>query len=166
MTPYSEAFKAKVVRRLAETSAPSQSKLADELGIPQGTISRWFREASTVVDVKKAKSPRQWSIAEKLRVLSEAAELSEAELGAFLRREGLHEAQLREWREAAAAALESPRSRRRASSAETKRVKELERELRRKEKALAEVTALLVLKKKADALWGDEDDSTGGKTEK
>ena len=80
-----------------------------------------------------------------------------------MRSKGLHEAQLREWRDAVMAAAEealtAPRQRR--SSPETKRVKELERELRRKEKALAETAALLVLRKKADALWGDEDASTG-----
>jgi transposase len=52
-----------------------------------------------------------------------------------------------------------------ASSAESKRIKELERELRRKEKALAETAALLVLRKKADALWGDEDASTESKND-
>ena len=50
--------------------------------------------------------------------------------------------------------------------ADVKRVKELERELRRKEKALAETAALLVLKKKVDAIWGDADDGTKGKNDK
>ncbi len=56
-------------------------------------------------------------------------------------------------------ALQSTSLRKKAS-VEAKRVRELERELRRKEKALAETAALLVLKKKAAAIWGDEDDST------
>jgi hypothetical protein len=90
-----------------------------------------------------------------------------SELGEFLRRRGLHEDQLRQWQETAdAGALESLRGRKPAGkSAETKRVKELERELRRKEKALAEAAALLVLRKKAEALWGDEDASTESKTD-
>jgi cell fate (sporulation/competence/biofilm development) regulator YlbF (YheA/YmcA/DUF963 family) len=45
-------------------------------------------------------------------------------------------------------------------SPESKKVRELERELYRKDKALAEVTALLALKKKVQELWGDEDGST------
>jgi hypothetical protein len=64
--------------------------------------------------------------------------------------------------EAATEALQSKSSRKKVS-AEAKRVRELERELRRKEKALAETAALLVLKKKAAAIWGDEDDSTESK---
>ena len=50
--------------------------------------------------------------------------------------------------------------RRSAQSAEGRRVRELEKELRRKDAALAETAALLVLKKKAQAIWGDEDDDT------
>jgi len=77
----------------------------------------------------------------------------------------LHEVHLEQWRrrvtEAATEALQSKSSRKKVS-AEAKRVRQLERELRRKEKALAETAALLVLKKKAAAIWGsgDEDDST------
>src|SRR2546425_838680 len=79
-------------------------------------------------------------------------------LGAFRRREGLHEAQLKEWRAEAEAALGGGTRRSGKRSAEAKRVKQLERELRRKDKALAEASAILVLKKKAAAIWGDEDD--------
>jgi transposase-like protein len=164
---YSEAFRAKIVKKLLVPGGVSQTKLAAEIGVPQGTLSRWLREARTVAPMseKKAKSPRNWSAAEKLRVVVEAARLPDAELGEFLRREGVHEAQLREWRDAAAAGLDAAAKPRRASS-EAKELKKLAKELRRKEKALAEVTALLVLKKKADELWGDEDDSTDEKSEK
>jgi transposase len=94
-----------------------------------------------------------------------AAAVPEAELGAFLRRKGVHEAQLAEWRQqvtqGAVAALRGPSKRdRKAASVEARRVRDLERELARKEKALAEAAALLVLKKKAQAIWGDEDDDT------
>jgi transposase len=45
-------------------------------------------------------------------------------------------------------------------SLEARRVRELEKELRRKDKALAEAAALLVLQKKVQAIWGDADDDT------
>lgn len=77
------------------------------------------------------------------------------ELGEFLRRKGVHEAQLAEWRAAATAALRPPSKRdRRAASVEARRVRDLERELARKEKALAEAAALLVLKKSPGDLGG------------
>lgn len=155
---YSEEFKAAMVRKLLPPNARSASELARELNLPQPTLSRWLREARSVGGVTTKRS-KQWTTAEKLRVLLEADQLGEDKLGELLRREGLHEAQLKQWREDVEAAL-SPGKKSAKPSPEAKRVQELERELRRKEKALAEAAALLVLKKKVDAIWGDEDDDT------
>jgi hypothetical protein len=101
---------------------------------------------------------RERSAEDKLRLVLEAGRLSDDELGAFLRREGLHEAELDEWRDTMLSSLKPPTKT--ARSADARRVRELERELRRKDKALAEAAALLVLQKKVQALWGDEDDDT------
>ena len=80
-----------------------------------------------------------------------AAALGPGELGAFLRREGVHEAELEQCRVAvvdgATSALEGGAPRPSARGADTKRIKELERQIRRKDKALAETAALLVLQK-------------------
>lgn len=170
---YSEAFKARMVERLAVPGGSSAAELAEEVGIPQPTLSRWVREAARLGGMakKKTKLPqdraprslRQWTAAEKLRVITEASQLSDEQLGEFLRREGLHTAQLEEWRADILAALGQSPVRRRTDEAKT--IRKLEQELARKDKALAEVTALLVLKKKVDALFGsvDEDGSTSGK---
>ena len=174
---YSEAFKAKMVQKML--GGRSANSVAQEAGVNQPTLSKWLRDARTLRDVSKRKSeqeprksaerrPADWSAEEKLAAVEQARGLSETELGELLRREGLHEEQLREWQQSVeTAALESLRGIRKtkATSAETKRIKELERELRRKEKALAETAALLVLRKKADALWGDEDASTESKND-
>ena len=168
---YSEAFKAKMVQKML--GGRSANSLAQEAGINQPTLSKWLRDAGRLQAVKRRKQgentktegrrPDEWSAEEKLEAVLEAKRLSESELGEFLRRRGLHEDQLREWE---AAAIESLRGRKPpGKSPEAKRVKELERELRRKEKALAETAALLVLRKKADALWGDEDASTEPKND-
>ena len=95
-------------------------------------------------------------------MVAEAARLDDAALGAFLRREGLHEATLRCWRDAALEALSSERTTRTKlkSASDQKRVRELERQIRRKDRALAETAALLVLQKKVHAIWGDGDDDT------
>jgi hypothetical protein len=143
----------------------------------QPTLSKWLRDASSLKAVKRrgqdektkteGRRPDDWSAEEKLEAVLEAKRLSESELGEFLRRRGLHEEQLRQWQEAVdTAALESLRGRKASGkSPEAKRVKELERELQRKEKALAEAAALLVLRKKLNALWGDEDASTEPKSD-
>ena len=112
-----------------------------------------------------AKRPQDWSAEEKLQAVIEAASVSEKDLGAFLRRQGLHEAHLKEWRQLVLSGLQqAPKRSTKGSTAETRRVRELERELTRKEKALAEAAALLVLKKKVRKIWGDEDDNTDSKS--
>jgi transposase-like protein len=166
VTQYSEAFKTRMVRRLVGPAARSANALAPEVGVPQATLSRWLAAARNVGDMTRAsKHSKKWTGAEKLRVVQEAHGLSETALGALLRREGLHEAQLTAWRAAAEAALTDPGRGRTAPSVEAKRIKELERELRRKDAALAETAALLVLKKKAEAWWGDGDDTTTERSE-
>jgi transposase-like protein len=94
----------------------------------------------------------------------EASRLRDAELGEFLRRKGLHEAQLTQWRQSALEALGGGKPAR--PSSESRRVRELEKEVLRKDKALAEAAALLVLQKKIRSLWGDADDDTEPESEK
>ena len=105
---------------------------------------------------------------EKLQIVLEAARLSDDELGAFLREKGIYELELKEWQQQMLDGLRAePRpATRQATPAEVKRTRELERELRRKDKALAEAAALIVLKKKLQALWGEEDDDTDPTSDK
>jgi len=157
---YSEQFKSKMVQKLAMPGGPSAMSLAKETGVPQSTLSRWLRKAGTVGPMK-SKRPQDWSTEEKWQAVVEAEGLSDEELGAFLRRKGLHRAHLEGWRAAMQSALSSgAKSSKSKRSPEARRVRELEKELRRKDKALAEASALLVLKKKAQAIWGDEGDDT------
>lgn len=176
--PYTEAFKAQMVRRLVGPSRIAAHELARQVGIPQPTLSRWRREAATLraVNPPKDEKPQsanhsKWTLDEKLRVIAEARKLDDEQLGELLRREGLHEAELRAWIAAVEGGLAGTGAEkrgmtageRRRLAAANKRVAELEKELRRKEKALAEAAALLVLEKKLKALgWDDEDDDTTG----
>jgi len=152
----------------------SAMALSQDVGVSQGTLSRWLREAGSIEAMSKKRSnpahqsPREWSIEKKIRVVYEAMSLSDDELGEFLRREGLHEVQLQEMRQAVEEALSGGKKRAaKKSRIDAKKIKKLERELVRKEKALAEVTALLVLKKKLDAYYlGDEESDTPRKNGK
>ena len=171
---YSRAFRQQMVKKLVGPGARTATALAAETGVPQQTLSRWLREAGSLPAMSEEKNgngmvakrrPQDWRVEEKLRAVLEATSLSDEELGAFLRQKGLHEAQLAEWREAAFSALSS-RSTKRGGKGEAKRIRELERELKRKDKALAETAALLVLKKKVQAIWGDGDDDTEPKNGK
>lgn len=182
MMEYSEGFKSKMVQRMTGPRGKTATALASETGISQPTLSRWLRASRATVAVmskdpsqvtepspeptpppsKAPRRPEDWSAEERLKAVLDSSKLSGAELGAFLRREGLHEATLRQWRAAALEGLSAQRP----SRAEQKRVQQLEKELRRKDKALAEAAALLVLQKKVHALWGDGDDDTEPKSEK
>ena len=172
---YSSGFRSKMVQRLSGPGRESASALSKAVGVPQATLSRWLREAGSVAimnerrkdtsssepRVKEGKRPEDWTVEEKLKVVAEAVGLDGAELGVLLRREGLHEAQLAEWRTAFLGALERPGRKKAPSvSQERKQIRKLERELRRKDKALAETAALLVLQGKVRALWGDEGNDT------
>jgi len=164
---YSTAFKSRMLRRLIGPDAVSANALALEVGVGQTVLSRWLRESRSVEPMTSSKK-KQWTGAEKLRVLLESRGLSETDLGALLRREGVHETDLTAWQAAAEAALSpgrhvspSPEQQR-----DQRRIHELERELRRKEAALAETAALLVLKKKVQEIWGDEDDATDPRPER
>ena len=107
-------------------------------------------------------NPERWSGADKLAVVIETAPLNEADLAEYCRLKRLYPEQIARWREAAAAGTdaERPLSReeRKDWQSEKKRSRKLERELARKEKALAEAAALLVLAKKMDAIWGGRED--------
>jgi transposase-like protein len=160
---YKEAFKTKMVQKMLPPNGRSASALAEETGLPQPTLSRWLREAGKVGIMNVP--ARKWTLVEKLRVLLEASRVGESQLGELLRREGLHAAQLTAWRAEVETALgDGVRRGKQSASVAAKRIKALERELRRKDRALAEAAAILVLKKKVAALWGDEDDATRDRT--
>ena len=152
--PFSEAFKQKMVERLSGRDAVSARQLSRDLGIPQDTLSRWLREARSLAVMPPPDArTKVWSVDDKVRVLAAAAKLTGTELTALLEQEGVTLAELDQWRQALG-------EEGRASRETTRRIRKLERELARKDKALAEAAALLVLKKKVDQLWEDEDDDT------
>lgn len=165
---YPETFKQQMVSRMSGPGGVSASTLSEEVNVGQTTLSRWLREAAKIGSMSKEKTlkprrPQDWTAEEKFQAVKEVSGLPEEELGAFLRSKGLHEAQLEQWRkkaeEGARLALSSPGDTK-ARRGNSLRIRELERELRRKDKALAETAALLILKKKLTALWGDEEDAT------
>jgi len=176
---YSEAFKSKMVQRMMMPGGPSANALSQEVGVNQPTLSRWLRAATTLQAVKKkhprpahvtrpaapvvgaqAKRPEDRSPDDKFRIVLEASALPEAALGEYLRRHGIHDADLAAWREAMVSSLGGSAPAPQAKPGEVRRIRELEKELRRKDKALAETAALLVLQKKVRAIWGDGDDDT------
>ncbi len=162
---YSSKFKDRVLAKMLAPGAIGVPQLAKDVGVCAGTLYRWRHDKLHGVLVKEdppddtPKKRSALTALEKVRLLLEANQLDDVGRGAFLRREGLHQADLDRWQLAVEAALD-PAAAKRLAAGDKKRVASLERELNRKDKALAEAAALLVLRKKAQALWGDEDDDT------
>jgi hypothetical protein len=110
----------------------------------------------------KGQSTDSWSAEDKYAVLLETGGLNESELSEYCRKKGLYVEQIEQWKTAAIKANEAPadqdRQLKEQRASDRKKIKQLEKELKRKEKALAETAALLVLRKKAQAIWGEEGD--------
>lgn len=173
MKEYTPTIRARMVARLMGPNAISATALSKETGISQATLSRWKKGAAKMTPMPKKVEPKpdeerervtgkrtgKRSGVEKLALVERAAGLEGEELGGFLRREGLHMAELEQWRKIASEALGRPKR-----QAPSKELRQVRAELARKEKALAETAALLVLKKKVAEIWGDEDDDTDGRS--
>jgi len=167
MARQSQAFKEQIVQKLLMPNAQSVVDVSRETGIAQSTLYRWKNDyqgttgnasASTGSDTK---NPERWDGSEKLAVVIATAGLNEHERSAYCREKGLYVEQIIRWRAQAAEGCQTteslPASQRQELRQLKQQVRETEKEMRRKEKALAETAALLVLKKKAQALWGDNE---------
>jgi len=99
-----------------------------------------------------------------MQALLDTNGMDDGGLGVYLRRTGLHSDPLEAWRKEAMGALGGGANKGKRTP-DQRRVRQLERELRRKDRALAEATALLVLKKKFESLFEDEEDDMSPKND-
>ena len=149
--PYSLAFKRKMIERLTGKEALTALQLSRETGVRQQNLSRWLQEARSLPLVgSRDVTERVFTLEQKARVLADTANLRGEQLRTYLEREGIKLADFERWRIALQEEGRQP-------SATTKHIRQLERELARKEKALAEAAALLVLKKTIAKAHLDED---------
>lgn len=164
MKRYTQERKEAVLRKLAPPLNLTVPEVAEAEGISAASLYNWRKQARERGDVlpSRGSAPDRWSSAEKFRVVLETAPMNEAQFSAYCRERGLYPEQVEAWREscmnANANAHEQDKRSREQRKAERKRIKKLERELRRKDKALAETAALLTLSKKAEAIWGHNDE--------
>ena len=109
------------------------------------------------------KKPEDWTAEDKLAVIIESASFNEVQLSEYCRSKGLFKKQVNQWKvEALSGYRKSAQTKKlqsRQRLEDKKKIQKLERELQRKEKALAETAALLVLSKKCEAIWGVNEES-------
>lgn len=139
------------------------ASVSQEVGVSEATLYNWkkqFRAQGYVVP-QKISIAEQWDAKAKLAAVIQTASMNEAERSEYCRKHGIYPEQIEAWKESAFEALgaaSGSKSHQADLAAERKKTRALEKELRRKEKALAEAAALLTLSKKAQAIWGTNEE--------
>ena len=158
---YTEAFREQALKKVYGRGQRTIQDVADELSISIGTLKGWMKKhkkQSPNTTPAASKRPNDWTAAERLNILMESHALADEELNAFCRKKGIFAHHLEQWKKS----FEVDSTEGRSSSASTMRElktenQSLNKELKRKEKALAEAAALLVLQKKFQAFWADKE---------
>ena len=157
---YSKELKESVLKRLEQPTNDTITSLSEELDIPRTTIYQWIKKSDK--SPNNHKSVSKWTSEDKFQAVLETSSLTERELAEYCRRKGIYVDDIKLWKEqcikANSPSLGDPKELTENLKEEKNRIKKLEKELRRKEKALAEAAALLVLRKKANAIWGDPEE--------
>jgi len=157
---YSKKVKERILKRLQAPENKTVPQLAKEENIPVNTIYTWVtmaRKQGQMIPNSNPSNEIKWRKEDKFRIVMETYTLNEEELSVYCREHGLYTTDIKRWRLTLENSLEtnnlSPELK-----AEKEKSKKLEKELKYKEKALAEAAALLVLRKKIDAIWGDPEE--------
>ena len=160
---YSEQRKAIILKRLLPPFNESISKVSRDEGIPKTTLFTWKQkqgELKKMVPQIVKKKP-QFTAETRFAILVETATMSEAALSVYCREKGLYPEQVKAWKAECLSSMAPQPSKlsyaeKQEAKKDQKRIRELEKELRKKEKALAEAAALLMLRKKLRALYGED----------
>lgn len=156
MARYGQAFKDRAVARLLPPESAALEVVSREVGVGAATLERWREDAQS-----RPARGRAWTAGARLEAVITTAAMNEAGKSAWCREHGVYSAELDKWRTSAIQALADPedvRASPQATRAAAKRIKELERDLLRKDRALAETAALLVLSKKVAAIFNEGED--------
>ncbi len=163
MPRYSEERRAAVVAKLLPPQSLSPQEVAEQEGLSLATVYKWRAEARAkgqCLPAANAQGAEQWSSKDRFAAVLETAAMNAEQSAEYCRRRGLYPEQLVAWRHDCeqAGSLSQQARQREAEEIKTQRtrIRALERELQRKDAALAETAALLVLAKKTQAIWGDE----------
>lgn len=164
MARYSEEFKYSIISRMMPPKNESVLQISKETGLSEVTLHKWKKQARAKgIDVPgREVKTEKWSTKDKFSTVVETATLTEIELAEYCRKKGLYVEQVHAWRDACMQAnggvAQQATQLQKDVRQRDKEIKSLSKELRRKEAALAEAAALLVLGKKANAIWGENED--------
>lgn len=145
-----------MITKIMNRGDQTVAEVCSQEGVALSVGGRWFYKRD-IVPVMKKSNTGKWSAEAKLNAVLQSSGLNEEEFGVFLRKEGLHSHQVQAWRADILTAL-APFTRKPgfAKDDRDQKIRELEKDLYRKDKALASVSALLILQKKVDLFWEKE----------
>ena len=158
---YSVERRESVLKKMLPPNNVSIAALSKAEGISDATLYLWRKQAREQGRLMPDSdtTPNGWTSRDKFAAVMETAAMSETDVAAYCREKGIYPEQLAQWRVACEQANDwseaSEKKLKAATQSERKKNKQLQRELDRKEKALAEAAALLVLRKKYNALFED-----------
>jgi transposase-like protein len=164
MAKYSEEFKLSIIKQMLHPENKKVIQISKETGIAEQTLYKWKRQAKAkgIVITDGDVKAENWSTQDKFMIVVETASLNKTQLSEYCRKKGLYTEQVEAWRDACMQAnggvAEESLKLTKANKEKDKAIKKLEKELKQKEAALAETAALIVLRKKAHAIWGDPED--------
>lgn len=170
---FTQSFKIQAVEKaLSRSGVTRLNDIASSLGIGCSTLSKWIVKARNqefdivppdeMTRMTQDKRPQDWTLEERLNMIVACSSLSDENLSEHCREQGIYPHHVNQWKldfvsgNTAKEKVVSPSGMKMLKHEN----KALKKELNRKDKALAETAALLVLQKKVDAIWGNDEDSS------
>jgi len=170
---YTEGFKIQAVEKaLNRATETSLTDMAETLGISRSALSRWITQSKNdqlettkdndpqnAIMKENEKRPQDWTAESRFQFITESNGLNEKEISELCRAQGLFPHHIKEWKQQFISGTAQPADTRKQVTIKTLRneIKELNKDLNRKNKALAETAALLVLQKKVNEIWGSSE---------
>ena len=166
MARSTQQFKVQSVEKALSRRADQTLKnIADDLGVGQSTLQRWIRLAKDnklekpESPMSKEKSPQDWNKTQRFEAIMHCHSMNDEKMSAYCRENGIYPHHLKEWKTEFLSDNQGSKS---VTKREQKKLKQenkrLQKELNRKDRALSETAALLVLSKKCQAIWGEKED--------
>lgn len=172
---FNKSFKIQAVKKaLSRSDTTGLREIAESLEIAPSTLHKWIKQSKEQEfesvnnesfeqnEMTKEKRPQDWSPEEKLQIIIASSSLNEHDVSELCRKQGIYPHHLKQWKSDLTVSNQPNNKVKNNSEMRNlkQEIKGLKRELNRKDKALAETAALLVLQKKVHAIWGSDEDNS------
>lgn len=162
MTRLSEEAKQAIVKKALGSNRQTRCEIARNHNIGVSTLGKWIKRYKDGGRISSdgIQANKLSMASERFEHLQATYGLNDAEVGAYCRKHGLYSHQLQQWKEEFMSRNTDTKNQNQLLELKSLRIenKQLKQDILRKDKALSETAALLILKKKAAQIWGDVED--------